>query len=198
MDCPTPFKGRIGRRTAPMRTLYRFEKPGGHWAEIRERKVSRFNGLEFIVFMDGSLLESELFHHGREAQYPAALQARIQQFFDGDWQQVRTPDDPSVESSAGGNDGREQGERTQADDGRQAACSCACPEAVARKKCSARLQSKSVAIRVWFRMYRKTTASEPVLRRWALQTHQRREAVTELITRGGPSAKIAERAKVSR
>ena len=74
-----------------MRVLHRFTKPGGHWAEIRERKVTTFRAIEYIVFVDGSLLESELFHGGREAEYPAALEARIQQFIDGGW--TETPID---------------------------------------------------------------------------------------------------------
>ena len=51
-----------------MRVLHRFTKPGGHWAEIRERNVTTFRAIEYIVFMDGSLLEGELFHNGREAE----------------------------------------------------------------------------------------------------------------------------------
>ena len=71
-----------------MRTLHRFEKPGGHWAEIRERTVTTVRAIEFIVFVDGSPLESELFHNGREPKYPEALEARIKQFIDGGWTKV--------------------------------------------------------------------------------------------------------------
>ena len=54
-----------------MRVLRRFTKPSGHWAEIRERKVTQFHALEFLVFVDGlRWLESQLFHDGREAEYP--------------------------------------------------------------------------------------------------------------------------------
>lgn len=49
-----------------MRVLRRFTKPG-HWAEIRERQVTMFNAIEFIVFVDDSLLESQMFHGGRES-----------------------------------------------------------------------------------------------------------------------------------
>jgi len=38
--------------------------------------------------MDGSLLESQMFHNGREAQYPAALEARIKQFTDNGWMEA--------------------------------------------------------------------------------------------------------------
>ncbi len=83
----TPFKGRITQFSPPMRVLRRFTKPG-HWAEIRERKVTTFRAIEYIVFVDDSLLESELFHFGREAEYPAALARRIAQFIDGGWTEV--------------------------------------------------------------------------------------------------------------
>jgi hypothetical protein len=80
-----PFKGRANCATEPMRILYRFSKPGGHWAEIRERKVAPFRGLEFIVFVDGSLLESQMFFGERLTLYTIELDARVQQFLDGGW-----------------------------------------------------------------------------------------------------------------
>lgn len=79
-----PFKARKLETSAPMRVLHRFTKPG-HSAEIRERTVTQFAGLEFIVFLDGSLLESQLFHGARLAEYPNELQMRIRQFTDGGW-----------------------------------------------------------------------------------------------------------------
>jgi len=68
-----------------MRVLYLFTKAGGHVAEIRERNVVPFRGLEFIVFVDGSLLESQMFHGERLAVYSSELAARVQQFLDGGW-----------------------------------------------------------------------------------------------------------------
>lgn len=67
------------------RVLHRFTKPNGHWAEIREPKVMQFNGIEYVVVVDGSMLGSELFHTGRAPEYPAALSARIKQFTDRGW-----------------------------------------------------------------------------------------------------------------
>ncbi len=90
-----PFKGRTASTHAPMRVLHRFTKPGGHWAEIRERNVTNLRAIEFIVFVDGSLLESQLFHNGREALYPAELEARIKQFTDGGWIETAIEDRPS-------------------------------------------------------------------------------------------------------
>jgi len=74
-----------------MRVLHRFTKPGGHWAEVRERKVTTFRAIEFIVFVDGSLLESQLFHNGREIEYSAAVTERIKQLIDGGWTQQSVP-----------------------------------------------------------------------------------------------------------
>jgi len=79
-----------------MRRLYRFEKAGGHWAEIRERKVTQWQAFEFLVFVDGSLLESQMFHGARLPEYPAALAARVKQFSKDDWQLVSGPDDPTL------------------------------------------------------------------------------------------------------
>jgi hypothetical protein len=79
-----------------MRVLHRFGNAGGHWAEIRERTVTRFRAIEFFVFVDGSLLESQMFHNGLEAEYPEAIAARIKQLIDGGWEQVRTSTAPAV------------------------------------------------------------------------------------------------------
>jgi hypothetical protein len=85
MGDTTPFKGKRETQQIPMTVLHRFTKPGGHWAEIRERTITTFRAIEFIVYVDGSLLESQMFHHGREAEYPAALATRSAQFVDGGW-----------------------------------------------------------------------------------------------------------------
>lgn len=74
-----------------MRVLHRFTKPG-HWAEVRERKVTPYRAIELFVFVDGSLLESRMFHGGREAEYPAELEARIKQFIDGGWIEAKLDD----------------------------------------------------------------------------------------------------------
>ena len=88
MSSINPFKGRTTQVGAPMRALHHFTKPGGHWAEIRERKVTTFKAIEYVVFVDGSLLESQLFHNGREVEYPKELAARIKQFTDNGWTEV--------------------------------------------------------------------------------------------------------------
>lgn len=88
---PGPFK-RTDEQVPTI--LHRFTKPGGHWAEIRVRKVTRFQAIEYVVFVDGSLLGSELFHSDREDEYLKALEARMSQFINGGWIAVPTGDDP--------------------------------------------------------------------------------------------------------
>ena len=83
----SPFTGRRQSSAAPMRVLHSFIKPGGHCAEIRERKVTHFEAIEFIVFVDGSLLESQMFPGKRVESYPTELAARIKEFTDGGWQE---------------------------------------------------------------------------------------------------------------
>jgi len=47
-----------------------------HVAEICERSLSTFNAIEFIIFVDGCLLESQMFHRPRVADYGPELEAR--------------------------------------------------------------------------------------------------------------------------
>ena len=88
MSSADPFKGRAITAAPPMRVLHRFIKPNGRWAEIRERSVTEFRAIEFLVFVDGSLLESQMFHNGREVEYPKQLDAGIKQFIDDGWELV--------------------------------------------------------------------------------------------------------------
>ncbi len=75
----TPFTGKSAlQRRSPTRLLHRFHKPG-HVVEIRERRVTQFRALEFIVFFDGGLHESQMFHGARLPEYPTALDGRCQQ-----------------------------------------------------------------------------------------------------------------------
>lgn len=80
----TPFKGRTVGAPAPRRLLKRFAKPG-HFAEIHERTVATFDAIEFIVFVDGSLLESHMFHGRRLKEYGPAIDDRAEQFTGEGW-----------------------------------------------------------------------------------------------------------------
>jgi hypothetical protein len=80
----TPFKGRTVAVPEPTRLLRRFTKSGSV-VEIRERTVSGFQGIEFIVFVDRSLLESQMFHGRRLDQYAPALELRAKEFSDNGW-----------------------------------------------------------------------------------------------------------------
>ena len=77
-----------------MRVLHRFTKPGGHVAEIRERVVTPFKALEYLVFVDGSLLESQMFHGARLDRYQPELEIRIAQFTDNGWMKQSSPEIP--------------------------------------------------------------------------------------------------------
>lgn len=81
----TPFTRRIAQLPVPMRVLHRFTKAGGHVAEIRERTVTKFKALEWLVFVDGSLTESQMLHGARLDRYQPELEIRIAQFLDGGW-----------------------------------------------------------------------------------------------------------------
>jgi hypothetical protein len=50
---------------------------------------NQFDTLEFLVFVDGSLLGSQVFPSGREAEYPAALASRIAQLVEEGWIEER-------------------------------------------------------------------------------------------------------------
>lgn len=68
-----------------MNVLYRFTKPGGRWAEIRERKVTEWKALEFLVYVDGLFQESWMFHGERLAEYPGELAKRRGWFEQDGW-----------------------------------------------------------------------------------------------------------------
>ena len=69
---------------ASMRLLRRFLKPG-QIVEIRERTVAQASGFEFFVFINGSLIESQLFHGNRLGAYAEELRACCAEFLEGGW-----------------------------------------------------------------------------------------------------------------
>ena len=83
--------------TPPMRVLRRFTKPGGHWAEIRCRKATQLDAVELFVFVDGSLLVSQMFHNECQTEFPQEVDRRIKQFTDEGWIEERRIDDRRVE-----------------------------------------------------------------------------------------------------
>lgn len=83
----TPFAGPRQTSSAAMIVLYRFTRGGGRSVEIRERKVAQWQALEYLVFLDGHLVESQMFHGSRVAEYPAALAARVKDYQDDGWQE---------------------------------------------------------------------------------------------------------------
>jgi hypothetical protein len=76
------------RSRAPMRLLHRFTKLAVIGQRIRERKVTQFQALEFIVFIvfiAGSLIAGQMFHGSRKGGYSAAIKVRIAQLTEGGW-----------------------------------------------------------------------------------------------------------------
>src|SRR5688572_20502266 len=88
MSDATPFRGHRLDAVVPMRVLHRFTKPG-HVAEILERTVTQLHALEYLVFIDDQLSESQMFHGARVELYASELEARIQQFVDAGWVEQR-------------------------------------------------------------------------------------------------------------
>ena len=74
---------------ASMRLVRRYLKPG-HVAEIRERTVVQIRAFEFFVFVNGNLIESQLFHGDRLGSYADELQACYAQFCDSGWMEDPT------------------------------------------------------------------------------------------------------------
>ena len=75
-----PFRGSSAKASEPMRVLHRFKKIG-HCAEIRERTVTQFRAIEFLVFIDDSLVESQMFtlasKSNTQAQSPTAFKGSL-------------------------------------------------------------------------------------------------------------------------
>lgn len=94
----TPFKGRSEIAVRPTRFFKRFAR-SGQVAEIRERTVPDFEGVELVVFVDGSLLESQMFHGRRLNEYASALSKRAKQFTDDGWVEQRITTEPNLGAS---------------------------------------------------------------------------------------------------
>lgn len=80
----TLFNGRAVVANPPTRLLRRFTK-ADRVAEIRERTGTSFKAIEFMVLVDGSLLESQMFHGRRLEEYAPALEVRANQLTDDGW-----------------------------------------------------------------------------------------------------------------
>jgi hypothetical protein len=68
----------------PARVVRRFVK-SGHVIEFHERTVTAFKAIEFIVFVDGEVRCSELFHGSRLPEYPSVLETRAKQLAENGW-----------------------------------------------------------------------------------------------------------------
>jgi hypothetical protein len=72
------------------RVIARFVKVGST-AEIREREVTMFKALEWLVYVNGSITESRMYHGERVKDYGLELLARKGCFFEDGW--IETPND---------------------------------------------------------------------------------------------------------
>jgi hypothetical protein len=97
---PTPFTGRRLELPIPMRTMARFRKPG-HEAELRERRVTRFNALEWMLFVDGNLIESRLYHGPRLSIYAAEFGGCCDDLRKHGWVEDSAADAPALGELAG-------------------------------------------------------------------------------------------------
>jgi hypothetical protein len=87
-----PFKGRRLQVPIPTRVIRRVRKPHGHVAEIRERTITQFQAIEWTLFVDGSLLETRMYHGARLPNYGHDLsELRTQLQHDG-WEDASRDD----------------------------------------------------------------------------------------------------------
>jgi hypothetical protein len=80
----TPFKGRNAVLAASTRLVRRFSK-AGRLVEIHERTVTSLKAIEFVIMIDSTLRESQMFHGGRLHEYAPALAMRVKQLTDLGW-----------------------------------------------------------------------------------------------------------------
>lgn len=73
----------------PMRALHRFTKPGGHVAEIRGHRITSFEALEWMEFIDDNLIESRMYHGARVPFYGLELHERVELLTAQGWQPDR-------------------------------------------------------------------------------------------------------------
>ena len=80
----TPFKGRNAVSSAPTRLVRRFAK-AGRVVEIYERTMTPLKAIEFVILVDSTLRESQMFHGLRRQEYAPALAMRVKQLTDSEW-----------------------------------------------------------------------------------------------------------------
>jgi hypothetical protein len=80
----TPFKGRNVVSTVPTRLIRRFAK-AGRVVEIHERTLISLKAVEFVILVDRTLRESQMFHGRRLQEYAVVLAIRVKQLTDHGW-----------------------------------------------------------------------------------------------------------------
>lgn len=81
----TPFQSRKVAPSASPRLVTRYTK-GAHVIEIHERTVRGLeDAREWVVFFDGGLHESRMYHGGRAALYEPELAERVKALHEHGW-----------------------------------------------------------------------------------------------------------------
>ena len=82
----TPFRGKHIDIKPATRVIGRFMKPGGNTAVIRERKVTQFAALEWMLVIDGQMIETRMYHGARLPAYVDELRECREHLIRSGWQ----------------------------------------------------------------------------------------------------------------
>ena len=84
----TPFRGRVINVPKPQRVIRRFTRRSGAVAEVRERQVTQFGALEWLLFVDNVLVETRLYHGARLEAYASELDQVANEMTVDGWHEV--------------------------------------------------------------------------------------------------------------
>src|SRR5688572_17515959 len=86
MTSTNPFKGRLITIVSPMRVIRHFSKDE-HVVELRERKVTQWAAIEWLLFVDDVLIESRMYHGDGVQRYAHELSEVIENLRSAGWQE---------------------------------------------------------------------------------------------------------------
>lgn len=89
----TPFTGQRLNVVQPTRTLHRLRR-GEAIAEIRERAVTPYQAVEWLLFVGADLIESRMYHGERAPLYAAELAQVVADLQAKGWTLEPTPPPP--------------------------------------------------------------------------------------------------------
>lgn len=82
-----PFKGRRVDVPVPTRVIRRFTNPRRCTAEIRERVITQFEALEWLLYIDGALVESRMYYGARSPLYGPELAEVVNDLKANGWEE---------------------------------------------------------------------------------------------------------------